>query len=79
VIWDLIVVPFAGWIAGAVGAVVLLTGAWWSGRRSGAVRAKNKGLRDQVDAHEVRDEVENRIARDNDARQRLRERWERQE
>ena len=36
-IWDLIVGPFAGWIAGAVGALVLLTGAWWSGRRSGAV------------------------------------------
>lgn len=74
-IWDLIVGPFAGWIAGAVGAFVLLLGAWWSGKRSGAVRAENKGLRDTAKGYEVRNEIDNRVAGERDARDKLRTDW----
>lgn len=63
------------WIGGAVAALVAVLGVWTAGRRSGSVRAENKGLRAEVEAHEVRNEVDNRIATEHDAHKRLRDQW----
>ena len=62
-------------IAAFVGAVMALVAAWISGRRSGAVRAKNRALQDEVKGHEIRNEVDNRIAAERDARKRLSDDW----
>lgn len=78
-IWALVPTWLKRALAWAGVALAAIGAAWVGGKRSGAVKAKTKGLSDQVEAYEVRNEVENRIARDDDARQRLRERWERQE
>ena len=64
-----------GWLWAALAGLAALVGAWVAGRRSGAVRAENKGLRDTVEAHEVRNEVDNRIAAERDARKRLHDDW----
>jgi gas vesicle protein len=64
-------------IAATVGAVAALLAAWITGRRSASVRAKNRGLQEAIKAHEVRNEVENRIASERDALQRLRDDWQR--
>ena len=66
-----------GWLWAALAGLAALVGAWVAGRRSGAVRAENKGLRDTVEAHEVRNEVDNRIAAERDARKRLHDDWSR--
>ena len=77
-IWAIIPTWIKRALAGAVALVAALVGAWWSGKRSGAVRAENKGLRADAKAYEVRNEVDNRIAADADIKQRMRERWYRQ-
>ena len=64
-----------GWLWAALAGLAALVGAWVAGRRSGAVRAENKGLRDTVEAHEFRNEVDNRIAAERDARKRLHDDW----
>jgi hypothetical protein len=64
--------------AAALGAVVIaLATSWFAGRKAAGTAVKVKRLEDAVDAHEVRNEVENRIARERDARQRLRDDWSR--
>lgn len=66
----------AEWLIGAVAGLVAFAGLWMAGRRSGDVRAENKGLRAEVKAHEVRNEIDNRIASERDARDRLRDGWQ---
>lgn len=66
----------AEWLIGAVAGLLAVAGAWMAGRRSGTVRAENKGLRAEVNAHEVRNEIDNRIASERDARDRLRSDWQ---
>lgn len=65
------------WIAAAVALLAALGAVWGMGKANGALRAKNRGLQDEVDAHEVRSEVDNRIAGERDARERLRDGWQR--
>lgn len=65
------------WIAAAVALLAALGAVWGMGKANGALRAKNRGLQDEVDAHEVRSEVDNRIAGERDARERLRDDWQR--
>ena len=67
VIWDLIVGPFAGWIAGAVGALVLLVGAWWSGRRSGAVARDLNAARAKDETRARMDEADAQVNDDDPA------------
>ena len=55
---DLIPGEWLGWIAGAVGAFVAAVAVWLSGRRSGAVRAENRGLRDYKATRERMDDVD---------------------
>lgn len=65
--WDLL-----AWAAGGLAA---LWGVWFAGKRSNAVRAENKGLRATIETMETRNEVDNRIASERDARSRLRSDW----
>ena len=65
------------WIAAAVALLAALGAVWGMGKANGTLRAKNRGLQDEVDAHEVRSEVDNRIAGERDARERLRDGWQR--
>ena len=62
-------------IGGALAALVALLAAWVAILRNRAVRAENRGLSETIKAHEVRNEVDNRIATERDARQRLRDGW----
>jgi hypothetical protein len=62
----------------AIGAVIAaLLGAVMWGRKSAKDDAKMDQLQDGIDAHEIRDEVENRVASERDARERLRNKWQR--
>lgn len=65
------------WIAAVVALLAALGAVWGMGKANGALRAKNRGLQEEVDAHEVRSEVDNRIAGERDARERLRDDWQR--
>ena len=62
-------------VAAIVAAIMAGLGLWFSGRKSAKTDAKVKDLEDAVEGHEVRNEVENRIASEHDAARRLRERW----
>ena len=63
-------------IATAIGAIIAAVGAaWFSGRKSAKTAQKLDAAKDLKNAFETRDEVENRIARERDARQRLRDDW----
>jgi hypothetical protein len=58
-------------IAALLGAI----GLYAKGRVDAKAKAALRAADEANEAHEVRNEVENRIARDRDARERLRERW----
>lgn len=62
-------------VAGIFLGAMAFLGVWFSGRKSAKNDAKVKDLEDAVEGHEVRNEVENRIASEHDAARRLRERW----
>lgn len=73
---DLILTFIPGeWIAGLGALLAAFLGVWITGRRSGAVRAEKRGLQDEVKGHEIRNEVDNRVAAERDARQRLSDDW----
>ena len=64
--------------AAFIGVVVAtLLATWFGGKRSAKTSVKIDALKDEVKAHEIRNEVENRIADDRDAKQRLRDEWQR--
>jgi divalent metal cation (Fe/Co/Zn/Cd) transporter len=65
------------WAVAAGLVIAALATSWLGGRKAAQTDIKVKGLEDAVDAHEVRNEVENRVARERDARQRLRDDWSR--
>ena len=58
-----------------IAAILGALGVLWTVRRSGVKSAENKNLREAVKSHEVRNEVENRIAVERDARKRLHSDW----
>ncbi len=61
----------------AIGAgAIALASIWLGGRKAGKTAAKIKTLKDEVKAHETRDEVD-RDAGTGDAHQRLRDEWSR--
>jgi hypothetical protein len=65
------------WAGAVVAALLAVLGVWFAGKREGRSLEKVKLLKDEVKGHEIRNEVENRIAGELDARERLRDRWQR--
>jgi len=65
------------WVAAASVVAAGLLATWFGGKRSAKTSVKIDALKDEVKAHEIRYEVENRIADDRAARQRLRDDWQR--
>jgi len=64
--------------AAFIGVVVAgLIATWFGGKMSAKTSVKIDALKDEVKAHEIRNEVENRIADDRAAKQRLRDEWSR--
>lgn len=61
-------------IAAAIGAALV---AWLSGRRGARQEAKLAAQADTIKAHEVRNEVDNRIASERDAKRRMHDDWSR--
>lgn len=60
----------------AIGAIIAAVfAAWFGGRRSAKTAQKLDALEDKADALETRNEVDNRVARERDARDRLRADW----
>lgn len=70
-----ILAPFRKALAWAAGIAVLIGGAFLAGRRDAKQARKVQDLTATAKAHEVRNEVDNRIASERDARQRLRDEW----
>jgi hypothetical protein len=56
-------------------SVTALAASWFGGRKSAQTDAKLEEAEDAIQGHVLRNEVENRIARDRDAKQRLRDKW----
>jgi hypothetical protein len=65
------------WAAAAGVVIAALAASWLGGRKAGRADSKIEGLNDEVKGHELRNEVENRVALERDARQRLRDDWQR--
>lgn len=65
------------WLAAAGLAIAALVATWFGGRKAGKTDAKGDALKSEVKAHELRNEVENRVATERDARDRLRTDWTR--
>jgi hypothetical protein len=53
----------------------LLAASWFGGRKSAKTSTKIKAAEAKAEAWEDRNEVENRVARERDARDRLRKDW----
>lgn len=66
-IWGLAALAFAAGIFGLRAAII----------QNALTKARTKELENALDRHEIRNEVENRIAADRDARERLRNDWSR--
>lgn len=58
-----------------IAAILGVLGVYMAGSRNARQKAANAALKDQVKAHEVRNEVDNRVAVERDARDRLRSDW----
>ena len=67
------------WLAGLVALIGTLAAVWFSGKRSAKTKGKIDRLEENAKANEVRNEIDNRIAVDRDAKQRLRDSWQRGE
>jgi len=72
----LILSPIRKVLAWIGGALLILGTAWLAGRKSAKDGAKVDALQQEVKAHEIRNEVENRIAAA-DAHKRLHDEWSR--
>jgi len=63
-------------ILAALGAIIVAVfAAWFGGRRSAKTAQKLDALEDKADALETRNEIDNRVARERDARDKLRTDW----
>lgn len=66
-IWGLVAVAFVAGLLGLRASVI----------QSALSKARNKELENALERHEIRNEVENRITGERDARERLRDDWSR--
>ena len=76
--WLLIPAPIRNALAWIGGAIAVAWGFYQAGRRSAHKDRDTDELKSTVKAHEVRNEVENRVASERDARERLRRDWSEQ-
>lgn len=71
--------PFMGYISGGIVIILCLWGKSKMDKRRGRkeerMRREAADAKETIKAHEVRDDVEDDIARGGSAKQRLRERW----
>ena len=67
--------PFRKVLAWAAAAAAVIGGAFLAGRRDAKQGQKIETLEAEAEAHDTRNEVENRIAADRDSRERLRREW----
>lgn len=67
--------PFRKALAWAAAAAAILGAAFLAGRRDAKQGQKAKDLKATVKAHEVRNEVDNRIAVERDAKRKLHDEW----
>lgn len=65
------------WLAGAAVVALGLVATWVGGRKAGKSAVKLDNLKSEVKAHEIRDQVENRVSDEPDPRERLRSDWKR--
>ena len=63
------------WLYGIGAAIAALAATWFAARKSAKSDAKIKTLKDEVKAHEIRNEVDNRVAAERDARNKLHSDW----
>ena len=63
------------WLAIAGVVIAALVASWLGGRKAGKTDAKLEEAEDAIQGHVLRNEVENRVARDRDAKDKLRESW----
>lgn len=73
-IWA-IFAPFRKALAWAAGIAVLIGGAFLAGRRDAKQGQKVQDLKAEVKAHDIRNEVDNRIASERDAKEKLMKSW----
>lgn len=64
-------------LSGIVVAVIGFAAVWFGGRKAGKSAVKLDNLKSEVKAHEIRDQVENRVSDEPDPRERLRSDWQR--
>ena len=74
-LWLLIPSPIRRALAWIGIAIAALTASYFGGRKAAKTDAKIDQLKSTLEAHEVRNEVENRVATERDARERLRRDW----
>lgn len=67
--------PFRKALAWAAAAVAVIGGAFIAGRRDAKQGQKIDKLKAEAEAHDTRNEVENRIAVERDVKRRLRDEW----
>lgn len=65
------------WAAAAGVVIAALVASWLGGRKAGRTDIKIEGLKDEVKGHTLRKEIDSSVARDGDARERLRSDWKR--
>lgn len=70
-----ILAPFRKALAWAGAAFVIIGGAFLAGRRDAKQAERVKDMKATVKAHEVRNEVDNRIAVERDAKRKLHDDW----
>ena len=78
-IWALVPAPIRRALAWAMAGLAAFWAVRISAKRQARLEADLRAANERAKRHEIRDEVENRIASDNDAAERLRGQWERRE
>ena len=65
------------WLAGIGLVTIGLVTSYFGGRKAARKDIQIEELEENVDVLEIRNEVENRIARDGNSRERMRKNWQR--
>ena len=76
-IWALIPGPIRRALAWAVAGLAALWAIRATAKREARAEAALRAANERNERHEIRNEIDNRIGRDLDAKQRLRDEWQR--
>ena len=63
------------WLAWGGIIIAALSAMWFGGRKSAKTDAKVETMKDEVQGYEVRNEVDNRVAAERDAKRKLHDSW----